>query len=124
MKKNNNSTLHNTWIRNSHKLVILQQYYISSARELARLAGVCKAPVIQNFSETILGATTIRSFDKESRFKEKNMILTDAYSRPKFHVAGAMEWLCFRLDMLSSITFVFSLFFLISIPEGVIDPGK
>ncbi|XVF70835.1 hypothetical protein PTKIN_Ptkin11bG0194000 [Pterospermum kingtungense] len=100
-----------------------QQYYISSARELARLVGVCKAPVIQNFSETILGATTIRSFDQEPRFKEKNMILMDAYSRPKFHVAGAMEWLCFRLDMLSSITFAFSLFFLISIPEGVIDPA-
>ncbi|KAK5786563.1 hypothetical protein PVK06_041200 [Gossypium arboreum] len=40
-----------------------QQYYISSARELSRLVGVCKAPVIQNFAETILGATTIRSFD-------------------------------------------------------------
>ncbi|XVE50799.1 hypothetical protein DITRI_Ditri01bG0192100 [Diplodiscus trichospermus] len=100
-----------------------QQYYISSARELSRLVGVCKAPVIQNFAETILGATTIRSFDQESRFQEKNMILTDAYSCPKFHVAGAIEWLCFRLDMLSSVTFAFSLFFLISIPEGVIDPA-
>ncbi|XVF03649.1 hypothetical protein REPUB_Repub05bG0011300 [Reevesia pubescens] len=100
-----------------------QQYYISSARELARLVGVCKAPVIQNFSETILGATTIRSFDQQSRFQDKNMILMDAYSRPNFHVAGAMEWLCFRLDMLSSITFAFSLFLLISLPEGVIDPA-
>ncbi|KAK8620541.1 hypothetical protein V6N13_067014 [Hibiscus sabdariffa] len=100
-----------------------QQYYISSARELARLVGVCKAPVIQNFSETISGATTIRSFDQESRFQQQNMILMDAYSRPSFHVSGAMESLCFRLDMLSSITFAFSLFFLISIPEGIIDPA-
>ncbi|KAK6229842.1 hypothetical protein SCA6_018793 [Theobroma cacao] len=100
-----------------------QQYYISSARELARLVGVCKAPVIQHFAETILGATTIRSFDQESRFQETSMKLTDGYSRPKFHAAAAMEWLCFRMDMLSSITFAFSLFFLISIPEGVIDPA-
>ncbi|TYJ01466.1 hypothetical protein E1A91_A13G155600v1 [Gossypium mustelinum] len=100
-----------------------QQYYISSARELARLVGVCKAPVIQSFSETILGATTIRSFDQESRFQQKNMELMDAYSRPKFYVAGAREWLCFRLDMLSSITFAFSLFFLIFIPKGIIDPA-
>ncbi|OMO55730.1 hypothetical protein COLO4_35877 [Corchorus olitorius] len=64
-----------------------QQYYISCARELARLIGVCKAPVIQNFTETLLGATTIRSFDQESRFQETNMKLNDAYSRPKFHVA-------------------------------------
>ncbi|XVF03647.1 hypothetical protein REPUB_Repub05bG0011100 [Reevesia pubescens] len=100
-----------------------QQYYISSARELARLVGVCKAPIIQHFAETISGATTIRIFDQESRFQETNMILTDSYSRPKFHVAGAIQWLCFRLDMLSSITFVSCLFFLISIPEGVIDPA-
>ncbi|KAK2639936.1 hypothetical protein Ddye_027731 [Dipteronia dyeriana] len=100
-----------------------QQYYIPSARELSRLVGVCKAPVIQHFTETISGSTTIRSFDQEARFQDTNMKLTDGYSRPKFHVAGAMEWLCFRLDMLSTITFAFSLIFLISIPEGVIDPA-
>ncbi|TYG96136.1 hypothetical protein ES288_A11G323500v1 [Gossypium darwinii] len=80
-----------------------QQYYISSARELSRLVGVCQAPVIQNFAETILGATTIRSFDQETRFQDTNMALTDSYSRPKFYVVGAMEWLSFRLDLLSSL---------------------
>jgi ATP-binding cassette subfamily C (CFTR/MRP) protein 2 len=80
--------------------------------------------VIQHFAETISGSTTIRSFDEESRFSDTNMKLTDAYCQPKFHIAGAMEWLCFRLDILSSITFAFSLFFLISLPEGVINPGK
>ncbi|XP_052177409.1 ABC transporter C family member 3 isoform X2 [Diospyros lotus] len=101
----------------------LQQYYIPSARELARLVGVCKGPVIQHFAETISGSTTIRSFDQESRFKELYMKLTDAYSRPKFYNAAAMEWLCFRMDMLSSITFAFSLVVLISIPTGAIDPS-
>ncbi|KAK0601044.1 hypothetical protein LWI29_020831 [Acer saccharum] len=100
-----------------------QQYYIPTARELSRLVGVCKAPVIQHFAETISGSTTIRSFDQEARFQDTNMKLMDGYSRPKFHVAAAMEWLCFRLDMLSTITFAFSLIFLISIPEGVIDPA-
>ncbi|KAK0600082.1 hypothetical protein LWI29_011477 [Acer saccharum] len=100
-----------------------QQYYIPSARELSRLVGVCKAPVIQHFAETISGSTTIRSFDQEARFQDTNMKLVDGYSRPKFHVAAATEWLCFRLDMLSTITFTFSLIFLISIPEGVIDPA-
>ncbi|PON43468.1 ATP-binding cassette containing protein [Parasponia andersonii] len=100
-----------------------QQYYIPSARELARLVGVCKAPVIQHFAETISGSTTIRSFDQESRFRDTNMKLMDGYSRPKFSLAGAMDWLGFRLDMLSAVTFAFSLVFLISVPEGVIDPA-
>ncbi|GLT83645.1 hypothetical protein SLE2022_019220 [Rubroshorea leprosula] len=71
----------------------------------------------------ISGATTIRSFDEEPRFREKNMKLSDSFSRPVFHTAGAIEWFCFRLDMLSSITFAFSLVFLISIPPGIIDAG-
>ncbi|GMH17812.1 hypothetical protein Nepgr_019653 [Nepenthes gracilis] len=100
-----------------------EQYYIPSARELSRLVGVCKAPLINHFAETISGATTIRSFDQQSRFKDTSIKLIDGYSRPKFHIAAAMEWLCFRLDMLSSITFAFSLIFLISVPVGIIDPG-
>jgi ATP-binding cassette, subfamily C (CFTR/MRP), member 2 len=92
----------------------VQQYYIPSGRELSRLVGVAKAPVIQHFAETISGTSTIRSFDQVSRFQQTNMNLMDGYSRPKFNIAGAMEWLSFRLDMLSSITFAFCLLFLIS----------
>ncbi|KAL2926243.1 ABC transporter C family member 3 [Bienertia sinuspersici] len=103
--------------------ILNRQYYIPSARELCRLVGVTKAPVLQHFSETISGATTIRSFDQESRFFDTSVKLVNGYSRPKFYNAAAMEWLCFRLDMLSSLTFAASLIFLISIPVGLIDPG-
>lgn len=108
----------------SYKLIIVQKYYIPSGRELSRLVGVSKAPVIQHFAETISGTSTIRSFDQVSRFQQTNMNLMDGYSRPKFNIAGAMEWLSFRLDMLSSITFAFCLLFLISVPQGVINSGK
>ncbi|GJY11719.1 ABC transporter C family member 3-like protein [Tanacetum coccineum] len=103
--------------------LLLQQYYLPSAREMARLGRVCKGPVIQNFSETISGSTTIRSFDQESRFQDMNMKLNDDFSRPKFHAAAAMEWLGIRLDMLSFFTFAAFFIFLISIPEGTIDPS-
>ncbi|KAL8239031.1 hypothetical protein R6Q59_015598 [Mikania micrantha] len=101
----------------------LQQYYLPSARELARLVGVCKAPIIQHFSETISGSTTIRSFDQKQRFQETCFKLIDNYSRPKFHVAAALAWLGLRLDMLSSFLFAFLLIFLVSVPEGTIDPS-
>ncbi|CAK8560127.1 unnamed protein product [Lathyrus sativus] len=101
--------------------ICYQKYYIPSGRELSRLLGVCKAPVIQHFSETISGTSTIRSFDQVSRFQQTNMKLMDGYSRPKFNNSGAMEWLCFHLDMLSSVTFSFCLLFLISSPQGTIN---
>ncbi|XP_078158698.1 ABC transporter C family member 3-like isoform X1 [Carex rostrata] len=100
-----------------------QRYYIETARELARLVGVCEAPIIQHFSESLTGSTTIRSFGKESGFKWRNGKLVDDYSQPKFYNEGAMGWLCFRLDIISSLTFAFSLVFLVTIPAGVIDPG-
>ncbi|EHA8591023.1 putative ABC transporter C family member 3-like [Cocos nucifera] len=103
--------------------VISQQYYISTARVLARLDGVCGAPIIQHFAESISGSMTIRSYGQEPRFVSTSFHLMNDYSRPKFHNAGAMEWLGIHLDMLSSLTFAFSLVFLISVPKGIIDPG-
>ncbi|CAL5342457.1 unnamed protein product [Camellia sinensis] len=99
------------------------QHYIASARELARLVGVSKAPVTQHFAETISGLATIRSFDQESRFIETSVKLIDGLSWPKFYNAAALEWLCLRLYMLSAITFAFSLVFLIFAPPGTIDPS-
>ncbi|KAL7216214.1 hypothetical protein ACSBR1_028208 [Camellia fascicularis] len=101
--------------------VWLQQHYIPSARELARLVGVSKAPVIQQFAETISGSATIRSFDQESRFIETSVKLIDGHSRAKFYNAAALDWLCLRLYMLCAITFAFSLVFLIFAPPGIID---
>ncbi|XP_042518168.1 ABC transporter C family member 3-like isoform X1 [Macadamia integrifolia] len=100
-----------------------QRYYRAAARELSRLAGVCQAPIVQHFAESSLGSTTIRCFDQEERFMGTNFKLVDGYSRPKFHISGAMEWLCFRMDVLMSITYVVSLIFLISVPKGVLSPG-
>ncbi|CAI8596710.1 unnamed protein product [Vicia faba] len=100
-----------------------QRYYSASARELARLTGVCQAPVIQHFSETISGSTTIRSFEQESRFTELNMQLIDKYSQPKLYIVSAMQWLNFRLDLLSSTIFAFCLVFLVSFPSSIADPS-
>ncbi|XP_043697568.1 ABC transporter C family member 3-like isoform X2 [Telopea speciosissima] len=100
-----------------------QQYYISAARELSRLVGVCQAPIIQHFAESSLGSTTIRCFDQEEKFIDTNLKLVDRYLRPKFHFSGALEWLCFRMDMLASITYAIFLVFLILVPKGVLNPG-
>ncbi|XP_043701211.1 ABC transporter C family member 3-like isoform X2 [Telopea speciosissima] len=100
-----------------------QKYYISTARELSRMFGVCEAPIIQHFVESILGSTTIRCFDQEKRFMHTSLKLVDGYSRPKFHFSGAIEWLLFRMDMLASITYAFSLVFLITMLKGVLSPG-
>nr|VDD52782.1 unnamed protein product [Brassica oleracea] len=100
-----------------------RQYYISAARELARLAGISRSPLVHHFSETLSGVTTIRSFDQEPRFLGDIMKLSDCLSRLTFHSTGATEWLCFRLELLSTITFALSLVIVVSAPEGTVNPS-
>ncbi|KAL6899190.1 hypothetical protein ACP4OV_005848 [Aristida adscensionis] len=99
-----------------------QQYYVDAARELQRLIGVCRAPVIQHFAESIAGSNIIRCFQKERKFISSMGHLVDNLSRPSLYNAAAMEWLCFRLDILSSFIFSFMLILLVSSPTTLIDP--
>uniref|UniRef100_A0A803KUU3 ABC-type xenobiotic transporter n=2 Tax=Chenopodium quinoa TaxID=63459 RepID=A0A803KUU3_CHEQI len=102
--------------------ILYQQYYMPASRELSRLSRVCEAPVIQYFTETISGISTIRSFDQESRFQSTYMKIVDAYSRPEFQLAAAMKWLMLRLDIFSCITFAFLLVLMMYFAESL-DPA-
>ncbi|XP_022974963.1 putative ABC transporter C family member 15 [Cucurbita maxima] len=100
-----------------------QQYYTPTARELARLSGIQQAPILHQFAESLAGAATIRAFNQEDRFFKTNLALIDDFSRPWFHNVSVMEWLCFRLNILSNFVFGFSFVLLVSLPEGVINPS-
>lgn len=103
---------------------LLQRYYTPTARELARLDGIQRSPILHQFAESLSGSATIRAFDQEMRFIHSNLNLVDSHSRPWFHSVSAMEWLSFRLNLLSNFVFAFSLVLLVSLPEGIINPSK
>lgn len=100
-----------------------QSYYIITARELARMVPAQQAPILHHFSESISGATIIRSFDQEHRFQRKNLQLIDDYSRVAFYNSGTMEWLCVRINFLFNLVFFFLLVILVSLPRSSIDPS-
>lgn len=103
---------------------LFQRYYNPTARELARLAQIQITPILHHFSESLAGAASIRAFDQEGRFMSTNLVLLDGFSRPWFHNVSAMEWLSYRLNLLSNFVFAFSLVLLVSLPEGFINPSK
>ncbi|KAL3501061.1 hypothetical protein ACH5RR_035510 [Cinchona calisaya] len=100
-----------------------QAYYITSARELARMVGVQKAPILHHFSESATGAVTIRCFNQENRFLKKNLDLIDDYSRVVFYNSATMEWLCVRINFLFNLVFFLLLVILVNIPRSAIDPS-
>ncbi|KAA8529726.1 hypothetical protein F0562_034174 [Nyssa sinensis] len=100
-----------------------QAYYITTARELARMAGIRKAPILHHFSESITGAATIRCFNQEDCFFKKNLSLIDDYSRVVFHNSATMEWLCVRINFLFNLGFFLVLVILVNLPRSAIDPS-
>ncbi|URE32930.1 ABC transporter transmembrane region [Musa troglodytarum] len=99
-----------------------QTYYVSSARELARMVGIRKAPILHHFSESLAGAITIRGSNQQERFSKKNLSLIDDYSRITFHNSATMEWLSVRINFLFNLKFFTMLTILVSMPRNAIDP--
>ncbi|KAE9619405.1 hypothetical protein Lal_00047868 [Lupinus albus] len=101
----------------------MQKYYMSSSRELVRIVSIQKSPIINLFGESISGAATIRGFGQEKRFMKRNLYLLDAFARPFFCSLAAIEWLCLRMELLSTFVFAFCMVLLVSVPHGSIDPS-
>ncbi|KAK9146257.1 hypothetical protein Sjap_006160 [Stephania japonica] len=101
----------------------MQKYYMASSRELVRIVSIQKSPVIHLFGESIAGAATIRGFGQEKRFMKRNLYLLDCFARPFFCSLSAIEWLCLRMELLSTFVFAFCMFLLVSFPHGAIDPS-
>lgn len=101
-----------------------QKYYMASSRELVRIVSIQKSPIIHLFGESIAGAATIRGFGQEKRFMKRNLYLLDCFARPFFCSIAAIEWLCLRMELLSTFVFAFCMILLVSFPHGTIDPSK
>ncbi|XP_042483594.1 ABC transporter C family member 5-like [Macadamia integrifolia] len=101
----------------------MQKYYMASSRELVRIVSIQKSPIIHLFGESIAGAATIRGFGQEKRFMKRNLYLLDCFARPFFCSLSAIEWLCLRMELLSTFVFAFCMTLLVSFPHGSIDPS-
>ncbi|KAL0004487.1 hypothetical protein SO802_012048 [Lithocarpus litseifolius] len=99
------------------------EYYITTARELAQMVGIRKAPILHHFSESVSGAATIHCFNQEERFVTRILGLIDDYSRITFHNSATMEWLCVRINFLFNLAFFLVLIILVSLARSAIDPS-
>ena len=83
--------------------VIIVMYFISAGRDLDRINGISRSPIISLFSETILGITTIRTFKQEIPSKNKFYKRLDDHFGVMLYRYGTDNWLCMSLDLISHI---------------------
>ncbi|XP_044330629.1 ABC transporter C family member 10 isoform X2 [Triticum aestivum] len=103
--------------------VRLQRYYLASAKELMRINGTTKSALANHLGESISGAITIRAFEEEDRFFDKNSDLVDKNAIPYFYNFAATEWLIQRLEIMSAAVLSFSAFLIVLLPPGTFSPG-
>ncbi|KAI3888512.1 hypothetical protein MKW92_005434, partial [Papaver armeniacum] len=101
----------------------VQGYYLASARELIRINGTTKAPVMNYAAETSLGVITVRAFSMTGRFFDSYQKLIDTDAKLFFHSNAAMEWLVIRVEVLQNLTLFTAALFLVLLPRGTINPG-
>ncbi|KAK8989742.1 hypothetical protein V6N11_064159 [Hibiscus sabdariffa] len=100
----------------------IQGYYMSSARELIRISGTTKAPVMNYAAESSLGVVTIRAFDVVDRFFKNYLKLVDTDAALFFLSNAAMEWLALRIETLQNLTLFTAAFFLLLLPKSQVTP--
>ncbi|XP_016701107.1 ABC transporter C family member 8 [Gossypium hirsutum] len=101
----------------------IQRYYMSSARELIRINGTTKAPVMNYAAETSLGVVTIRAFNMVDRFFRNNLKLVNTDATLFFLSNAAMEWLVLRIETLQNLTVFTAAFFVLLLPKNQARPG-
>ncbi|XP_030477035.1 ABC transporter C family member 8-like [Syzygium oleosum] len=101
----------------------VQAYYLASARELIRINGTTKAPLMNYAAETSLGVVTVRAFNAVDRFFCNFLKLVDADAKLLFHSNALMEWLVLRIEVLQNLTLLTASLLLILLPQGYVPPG-
>nr|QBP17584.1 ABCC1-X8-like protein [Brachionus rotundiformis]QNH67883.1 ATP-binding cassette transporter subfamily C member 1 X8 [Brachionus rotundiformis] len=83
--------------------IFIQRYYVSSARQLARLDSSTKSPIFSFFSETLAGVSTIRAFNSKNRFIKKMEKNVDENTVYIYTANCAERWLIIRLDFIANL---------------------
>ncbi|KAF6255037.1 ABC transporter [Scenedesmus sp. NREL 46B-D3] len=83
--------------------VIIQRYYIPSARELQRIESITRSPIYSKFSEALAGVATIRAYRREEYFTAASDELMELNAYAFVTQRAAASWLAMRLDFMGLV---------------------
>ncbi|XP_069046323.1 multidrug resistance-associated protein 1-like isoform X3 [Lepisosteus oculatus] len=91
----------------------VQRYYIASSRQIRRLDGASRSPIISHFTETVLGVTTIRAFGYQGRFINQNRQTINENLLCYYNNVISNRWLAMRLDFVGNLMVFFAALFMV-----------
>ena len=81
--------------------VYIMQFYLNCSRELSRLEGVVRSPMINTLNEVTAGADTIRGYRLQKEFKDLFRSRADEFLKLRIYLNGTSQWFSLILDFLT-----------------------
>ncbi|TDZ53945.1 ABC transporter gloK [Colletotrichum trifolii] len=81
-------------------LYFLQRFYLQTSRQVRLLGIEAKAPLYTHFSESVAGSATIRAFQWQSQYQNRNYDHIDTSQRPAYVQFCIQTWLAFVLNVM------------------------
>ncbi|PYI02725.1 P-loop containing nucleoside triphosphate hydrolase protein [Aspergillus sclerotiicarbonarius CBS 121057] len=78
----------------------IQAFYLRTSKQIRLLDLEAKAPLYTHFLETTEGLTTVRAFQWQQQFSDRNAHLLDASQKPFYTMHCIQQWLQVVLDLL------------------------
>lgn len=69
-----------------------QKFYIPTASQLKRMESVTRSPVFNHFSETVTGASVIRAYKVQERFRDESAYRVDRNMEPYYINFSSSRW--------------------------------
>ena len=91
--------------------LLVMKYYLNCSRELSRLEGISRSPILNSVNETVAGALTIRAFKLNSFFIKDFRGKADNFLKTRIFLVGIMNWYTLMLDFLSFTFIIFLVVF-------------
>ncbi|KAJ3095209.1 hypothetical protein HDU96_001277 [Phlyctochytrium bullatum] len=76
--------------------------FLACSRELTRLDSTSRSPIYSMFSETLAGASTIRAYGAESRFRHENLRRIDKNHRANYTMWNNNHWFLVRASSIAA----------------------
>ena len=83
------------------------RFYIYASRDLSRLDGITRSPILNTLGETVQGAITIRAFQLEKEFMNEFCERENEFFKIRIFSNGVGNWFSFSLDIFSLLFFTF-----------------
>ncbi|KAK3107159.1 hypothetical protein FSP39_008334 [Pinctada imbricata] len=96
---------------------LVQRYYVPTSRQLQRLESTTRSPIYNHFSETLMGASSIRAYNQQDRFIRESLDRVDKNLKYYFARISSNRWLGWRLELAGNLVVFAAAMFAVLSPD-------